>query len=49
MRTVCAFFRRRHDHVPVKEFHDRLYGRVRDRLYGRVRERLGRDAEPTAG
>ncbi|MFG2367669.1 IS5 family transposase [Streptomyces mirabilis] len=38
---VYAFFRRWHDHALVKEFHDRLRGRVR--------ERLGQDAEPTAG
>ncbi|MGW4518441.1 IS5 family transposase [Streptomyces sp. NPDC004393] len=38
---VYAFFRRWRDHALVKEFHDRLRGRVR--------ERLGRDAEPTAG
>ncbi|MGW4750248.1 IS5 family transposase [Streptomyces sp. NPDC004290] len=38
---VYAFFRRWRDHALVKEFHDRLRGRVR--------EKLGRDAEPTAG
>ncbi|MET7919830.1 IS5 family transposase [Streptomyces avermitilis] len=38
---VYAFFRRWRDHDLVKEFHDRLRGRVR--------MRLGRDAEPTAG
>ncbi|MFF2963317.1 transposase [Streptomyces sp. NPDC057963] len=38
---VYAFFRRWRDHVLVKEFHDRLRGRVRGVL--------GRDAEPTAG
>lgn len=38
---VCAFFRRWRDHVLVREFHDRLRGRVR--------EEAGRDAEPTAG
>jgi len=36
-----AFFRRWRDHGLVREFHDRLRGRVR--------EGLGRDAEPTAG
>ncbi|MDT0468958.1 transposase [Streptomyces gibsoniae] len=38
---VYAFFRRWRDHGLVKEFHDRLRGRVR--------MSLGRDAEPTAG
>jgi transposase len=38
---VYAFFRRWRDNALVKEFHDRLRGRVR--------EELGRDAEPTAG
>ncbi len=38
---VYAFFRRWRDHVLVKEFHDRLRGRVR--------QEAGRDAEPTAG
>ncbi|MFI1184493.1 IS5 family transposase [Streptomyces sp. NPDC020799] len=38
---VYAFFRRWRDHGLVKEFHDRLRGRVR--------ETLGRDAAPTAG
>ncbi|MCX5397530.1 IS5 family transposase [Streptomyces sp. NBC_00102] len=38
---VYAFFRRWRDHVLVREFHDRLRGRVR--------EEAGRDAEPTAG
>lgn len=38
---VHAFFRRRHDHGLVREFHDRLREEVR--------ERLGRDAAPTAG
>ncbi|MFI0718290.1 IS5 family transposase [Streptomyces sp. NPDC021224] len=38
---VYAFFRRWRDHGMVKEFHDRLRGRVR------MRE--GRDVEPTAG
>ncbi|MGA5474365.1 IS5 family transposase [Streptomyces arboris] len=38
---VYAFFRRWRDHALVKEFHDRLRGRVR--------EGAGRDAEPTAG
>ncbi|WP_073946610.1 IS5 family transposase [Streptomyces kebangsaanensis] len=38
---VYAFFRRWRDHGMVKEFHDRLRGRVR--------ERLDRDAEPGAG
>ncbi len=38
---VYAFFRRWRDHVLVREFHDRLRGRVR--------QRAGRDAEPTAG
>ena len=38
---VYAFFRRWRDHGLVKEFHDRLRGRVR--------EQLGRDAEPSAG
>lgn len=36
-----TFFRRWRDHALVKEFHDRLRGRVR--------ERLGRDVEPTVG
>jgi len=38
---VYAFFRRWRDHVLVREFHDRLRGRVR--------REAGRDAEPTAG
>ncbi|MFE2971919.1 IS5 family transposase [Streptomyces sp. NPDC059340] len=38
---VYAFFRRWRDHELVREFHDRLRGRVR--------EEAGRDAEPTAG
>ena len=38
---VYAFFRRWRDHVLVREFHDRLRGRVC--------EEAGRDAEPTAG
>ncbi|MFI9749726.1 IS5 family transposase [Streptomyces collinus] len=38
---VYAFFRRWRENALVKEFHDRLRGRVR--------EKLGRDAEPTAG
>ncbi|GAA2605497.1 IS5 family transposase [Streptomyces axinellae] len=38
---VYAFFRRWRDHVLVREFHDRLRGRVR--------QKEGRDAEPTAG
>ncbi|MBW8792697.1 MAG: IS5 family transposase [Streptomyces sp.] len=37
---VYAFFRRWRDNALVKEFHDRLRGRVR--------EELGRDAQPTA-
>jgi transposase len=37
---VYAFFRRWRENALVKEFHDRLRGRVR--------ERLGRDVEPTA-
>jgi transposase len=37
---IYAFFRRWRDNALVKEFHDRLRGRVR--------EELGRDAEPTA-
>lgn len=38
---VYAFFRRWRENALVKEFHDRLRGRVR--------EKLGREAEPTAG
>ncbi|MFE2971890.1 IS5 family transposase [Streptomyces sp. NPDC059340] len=38
---VYAFFRRWRENALVKEFHDRLRGRVR--------EKLGRDAGPTAG
>lgn len=38
---VYAFFRRWRGHGLVKEFHDRLRGKVR--------ERAGREAEPTAG
>jgi len=38
---VYAFFRRWCDHDLVREFHDRLRGRVR--------EMLGKDTEPTAG
>ncbi|TRV72640.1 IS5 family transposase [Streptomyces sp. 130] len=38
---VYAFFRRWRDHMLVREFHDRLRGRVR--------QEAGRDAEPTAG
>lgn len=38
---VYAFFRRWRDHMLVREFHDRLRGRVR--------QKAGRDAEPTAG
>ncbi|WP_328502969.1 IS5 family transposase [Streptomyces sp. NBC_00457] len=38
---VYAFFRRWRENELVKEFHDRLRGRVR--------EKLGRDTEPTAG
>lgn len=38
---VYAFFRRWRDHGLVKEFHDRLRGRVR--------QAAGRDPEPTAG
>ncbi|MFD3590700.1 IS5 family transposase [Streptomyces sp. NPDC058683] len=38
---INAFFRRWRDNSLVKEFHDRLRGRVR--------KELGRDAEPTAG
>lgn len=38
---IYAFFRRWRDNALVKEFHDRLRGRVR--------EELGRDAQPTAG
>ncbi|MFB7174147.1 IS5 family transposase [Streptomyces sp. NPDC056254] len=38
---VYAFFRRWRDHLLVREFHDRLRGRVR--------QEAGRDAEPTAG
>ncbi|WNI20132.1 IS5 family transposase [Actinacidiphila sp. ITFR-21] len=38
---VYAFFRRWRDHALIREFHDRLRGRVR--------EEAGRDAEPTAG
>ncbi|MFD7137790.1 IS5 family transposase [Streptomyces sp. NPDC059894] len=38
---VYAFFRRWRDHVLVREFHDRLRGRVR--------LEAGRDAEPSAG
>ncbi|MFD7894083.1 IS5 family transposase [Streptomyces sp. NPDC059743] len=38
---IYAFFRRWRDNSLVKEFHDRLRGRVR--------KELGRDAEPTAG
>ncbi|MEV7394087.1 IS5 family transposase [Streptomyces sp. NPDC091215] len=37
---IYAFFRRWRDNLLVREFHDRLRGRVR--------EELGRDAEPTA-
>ncbi|MFD8544642.1 hypothetical protein [Streptomyces sp. NPDC059649] len=36
-----AFFRRRRDHGPVREFHDRLRRPVR--------EQAGRDPEPRAG
>lgn len=38
---VYAFFRRWRDHALVREFHDRLRGRVR--------QKAGRDVEPTAG
>ncbi|MYX22122.1 MULTISPECIES: transposase [unclassified Streptomyces] len=38
---VYALFRRWRDHVLVKEFHDRLRGRVRGKT--------AREAEPTAG
>jgi transposase len=38
---VYAFFRRWRDHGLVKEFHDRLRGKVR--------EKAGRDPEPSAG
>ncbi|WKU42685.1 IS5 family transposase [Streptomyces sp. VNUA116] len=38
---VYAFFRRRRDHGLVREFHDRLRGKVR--------EKAGREREPSAG
>ncbi|GHF21724.1 hypothetical protein GCM10018789_59650 [Streptomyces werraensis] len=37
---IYAFFRRWRDNALVKEFHDRLRGKLR--------EELGRDAQPTA-
>ncbi|MEU6772165.1 hypothetical protein [Streptomyces sp. NPDC046759] len=38
---IYAFFRRWRDNALLKEFHNRLRGRVRDEL--------GRDAQPMAG